>query len=196
MKVDLVKLTDELKKEVTEKRFIHTLGVVSSARTLASIYGEDPEKAEIASILHDFAKSWSVEKMKDYILQSDELAIELLNYSDELWHGPVASIIAKQKFGIIDAHIINAIRYHTSGREDMSMLEKIICLADYIEPSRSFDGVEKLRELAQKDLNIALLHALNGTIENLIKNNKKIYPLTILARNSLLGDYKEENSWD
>ena len=86
--------------------------------------------------------------------------------------------------------ILNAIRYHTSGRPKMSVLEKVVCLADYIEPGRDFPGVQEVRELAEHDLDGALYRSLNNTLMLLIKNNRKLYPLTVEARNDLL---KEES---
>lgn len=188
MKVDLEVLKKELQEQVNEKRYLHSLGVASTAKELALKYGENPEKAEVAGILHDIAKFWDAEKLKVYIRTSRELENDLLLYNEELWHGPVASIYVQERFNITDQDIINSIRFHTSGRENMSLLEKIVCLADYIEPMRNFEGIDYIRLLADESIEESLLAALDGTISHLIKSKKKIYPLTLLARNYLLGE--------
>jgi len=186
MKLSLELLKDALKKEVKEHRYNHSLGVAETAKKLAEKFGADSFKAEVAGILHDFAKYWPKEKMVDIIKENKDLSDDLLNYNVELWHGPVASIIIQDKFGIDDQEIIDAIRYHTSGRENMSTFEKIICLADYIEPSRTFPGVEEIRSLAYQDLDLALLTAFDNTIQFLLTKRVKIYPLTVKARNDLI----------
>ncbi|TCS83783.1 bis(5'-nucleosyl)-tetraphosphatase (symmetrical) YqeK [Tepidibacillus fermentans] len=188
MKIDLEYLKAELKKEVTEHRYIHSLGVADTAKRLAQIYQADSSKAVIAGILHDFTKFWPKEELAKRIRESKELAQDLLDYNAELWHGPVASVVIQEWFDIRDEEIIMAIRYHTSGREQMSLLEKIVCLADYIEPSRQFPGVDEIRKIAEQDLDEALQVAFDGTIQFLIQKKMKIYPLTVKARNDLLKE--------
>ena len=172
---------------LTEHRFRHTLGVAKTAKALAIRFGADPDKAELAGILHDCAKYWPEEQMRDIIRREPELPDDLLAYDKELWHGPVGSIIIQQQFGIHDPDIIAAVRYHTSGRVGMTLLEKVICLADYIEPNRNFPGVDDIRALSEQDLNLALATALGGTIRFLIQHRKRVYPLTLLAYNDLLA---------
>lgn len=201
MNIDIHFLKTELRKEVTEKRYIHSLGVAETAKKMAALFGADPIKSELAGILHDFAKYWPKEKMAEVIRNNSELSHDLLDYNSELWHGPVASVIIQDKFQITDRDVIGAIRYHTSGREEMTVLEKIIYLADYIEPSRDFPGVKKMRNLAEKNLNLALFTAFNTTIQYLIQKNQKIYPLTVRARNSLMEEIEKNNEtegfgWD
>lgn len=201
MNIDIHFLKTELRKEVTEKRYIHSLGVAETAKKMAVLFGADPNKAELAGILHDFAKYWPKEKMADVIRNNPGLSPDLLEYNSELWHGPVASVIIQEKFQITDRDVVGAIRYHTSGREEMTVLEKIIYLADYIEPSRDFPGIKKMRKLADKNLNLALFYAFNTTIQYLIQKNQKIYPLTVKARNSLMDEIEKNNEtegfgWD
>ncbi|MFO7263126.1 MAG: phosphohydrolase [Bacillaceae bacterium G1] len=172
---------------LTEHRFRHTLGVAETAKQLAARFGADVEKAELAGILHDCAKYWPEDEMKAIIRQEPELPDDLLDYDKELWHAPVGSILIQREFGIQDPDIIAAVRYHTSGRVGMTVLEKVICLADYIEPNRNFPGVEDIRALAEQDLDQALATALGGTIRFLIQQHKRVYPLTLLAYNDLLA---------
>ncbi|WP_339064169.1 bis(5'-nucleosyl)-tetraphosphatase (symmetrical) YqeK [Tepidibacillus marianensis] len=181
-----------MKKEVTDYRYTHSLGVAETAKHLAQKYGADSVKAELAGILHDFAKFWAKEKLELTIKANSILEQDLLDYNAELWHGPVASILIQERFDIHDEEIVLAVRYHTSGRENMSLLEKVVCLADYIEPSRQFPGVEEIREIAEQDIDEALRLALDGTIQFLIKKKMKIYPLTMIARNNLLKNREKQ----
>ncbi len=195
MEIDFFK--SELKKQVNHNRFLHSLDVADIARTLAIRFGADPKKAEIAGILHDYCKDWDKNKLALFIKEKNDLPNGLLEYNEELWHGPVASIIIRDEFNIYDEEIINSIRFHTSGRKNMSLIEKIICLADYIEPNRQFEGVDKIRILAEKDLDKAMLATFDGTIMFLLEKKMKIYYLTLEARNYLIDDIenmqKEEN---
>lgn len=179
---------NELKKQVNDKRFFHSLEVANIARELAIRFGADPEKSEIVGILHDYSKDLDKKELARIIQSSNKLPKDLLAYNDELWHGPVASLIIEDEFNITDEEIINSIRYHTSGRRNMSLIEKIICLADYIEPNRQFEGVDKIRILAEKDLDMALLATLDGTIRFLLEKKMKIYNLTLEARNCLIDE--------
>lgn len=134
-----------IKPRMPEKRYIHTLGVMETAIQLAKIYGENESKAETAAILHDIAKYADIEWMEE-IVKAQQLDQQLIGWGSELLHGPVGAYIAESEFGITDEEILNAIRFHTTGREAMSNLEKIIFVADMIEPNRKFDGVERLRK--------------------------------------------------
>ena len=114
------------------------------------------------------------------------LADKYVLSSKALLHGPVGSILCETKYGIDDKDIKSAIFYHTTGRTNMTLLEKIIFLADYIEPSRDFPGVDTIRKLAEKDLNQAVLSAYNSTIKHLIDQDAYIYDLTFLGRNDMV----------
>lgn len=184
-------LLSSVRDMLTDHRFRHTLGVVETAIKLATRFGADREKAELAAILHDCAKYWPEEEMRDIIRKEPELPDDLLDYDKELWHAPVGSVIIQRQFAVTDPDIIAAVRYHTTGRVGMTLLEKIVCLADYIEPNRKFPGVDDIRALAEHDLNLALAMALGGTIRFLIENRKRVYPLTLLTYNDLLASREE-----
>jgi predicted HD superfamily hydrolase involved in NAD metabolism len=174
-------MLEVVKKQITEHRYEHTLGVLETSLQLAEHYGADSKKAEIAAIFHDYAKFREPEEMAEIIKNVPDIADELLEYHSELWHAPVGAYLVQHEVGITDQEILDAIRYHTTGRVGMSVLEKVVCLADYIEPGRHFPGVDEVRQLAQKDLNKALAQSLLNTIKFLEKKGQKVYPLTKAA---------------
>ncbi|MEK4464883.1 bis(5'-nucleosyl)-tetraphosphatase (symmetrical) YqeK [Paenibacillus sp. FSL R10-2796] len=178
-------LIEAVSAQMPDKRWKHTLGVMETSIQLAKQYGADPERAEKAAILHDVAKYWPVERMKE-IIEQNQLNLDLLVYDKQMWHSEVGAFVAEKDYGITDPDIINAIRFHTSGREDMSLLEKIVCLADYIEPGRDFPGVDKIREKAQVSLEEGLVAGFDSTISLLLEKRRVIFPLTVLARNDLV----------
>lgn len=178
-----------VKQELPNKRWMHTLGVMKTAVSLAKKYGADPVKADLAALMHDYVKYWPIDKLRQVILEH-ELPEELLDSDWELWHAPVGAYVVKQKFGIEDEEILDAMRYHTSGRENMTLLDKVVCLADYIEPGRDFPGVSEIRKLAKCSLDKALIEGFDTTLLYLIAKHKPIFPLTLLARNSLIVNLK------
>jgi len=175
-----------LKDNLKPSRYGHTLGVVKTAIELAGIYNEDKQKAEIAALCHDIAKNMSYEDMLKVI---EEENLKLSNdekNSKELWHSIIAPIMAKRIFEIEDEDVLNAMRWHTTGRENMSNLEKIIYLADLIEPSRNFQGIEAIRDISRKNLNDAVLKALTHTIMYLLTKDCAVDLNSIKARNYLI----------
>ena len=177
---------DEIQLRVSQwlskKRFKHTLGVVESASHLAKLYGVDVEKARLAALLHDCAKELPLEEMQNLVRAESHEADEELLSNGNLLHGLAGMIRAKQEFSISDADVLEAIRVHTTGKIHMSKLDKVIFLADYIEPNRDFPGVDELRNVSELDLDNTIIH--------LIEQNLSIYPLTILGRNDVLQSCK------
>lgn len=182
-----------VKEQMPERRWLHTLGVMETSVILAKRFGGDPVKADLAAILHDYCKYWPVQEQAK-IIRDHGLPQDLLGYDKELWHSHAGAVIAETKFGIQDEEILDAIRYHTSGREQMTLLDKIVCLADYMEPGREFPGVESIRQLAESSLEKALVAGFDSTIRFLIEKGKRIYPLTILTRNDLLEQIKNKQA--
>lgn len=176
-----------------DKRWRHVLGVVETAVELADRFGGDRDKAWLAALLHDYTKAWPTDKMET-IIREQHLPQELLEHDKELWHAHVGAWVVRQEHGIDDEEVLDAIRYHTSGRERMTLLDKIVCLADYMEPGRDFPGVNKIRERAQHNLDEALLAGFDSTIQFLVEKGKTIFPLTVLARNDLLRIIRENKS--
>jgi len=179
-------MTEYLKNNISHKRYVHSLNVSATAVKLAELYGCDTVKAGIAGLVHDCARELDIKLLLNYLAKEDIAADDLTLSVKELLHGPAAIYLCRKIFGIEDGEILNAIRYHTTGRENMTLLEKIIYLSDFIEPGRSFDGVEELRELAVENLDKALLIAFNSSIEYIISKNGLIHVNTILSRNYVL----------
>lgn len=174
-----------VKEQLTEHRYQHTLGVADTAIILAKQFGVDEKKAELAAIFHDYAKFRPKDEMKEIIV-TQGFPQDLLKYNTELWHAPVGAYLAEHEAGISDQEVLDAIRFHTSGRKGMTALEKVIYLADYIEPGRHFPGVEEVRELAKINLDDALIKAVQNTIMFLMKKNQAIYPATFHTYNDLI----------
>ncbi|MDR0138283.1 bis(5'-nucleosyl)-tetraphosphatase (symmetrical) YqeK [Metabacillus idriensis] len=178
-----------VKEHLTDHRYEHTIGVMETAIALAKQYGADVKKAETAAIFHDYAKFRSKDEMKQIIIEQN-MTKELLIHSPELWHAPVGAYLVEKEAGINDAEVLDAIRYHTSGRENMTLLDKVIYVADYIEPGRIFPGADEVRELAKNDLNKALIVSMKNTILFLLKKNQAIYPETLQSYNFLVFEEK------
>ncbi|GHH97073.1 bis(5'-nucleosyl)-tetraphosphatase (symmetrical) YqeK [Neobacillus kokaensis] len=174
-----------VKEQLTEHRYQHTLGVMETAIDLARRYGADEKKAELAAIFHDYAKFRPKEEMKQTIIEQG-FPQDLLEYNAELWHAPVGAYLTEKEAGITDQEILAAIRYHTSGRPGMSILEKVVYLADYIEPGRHFPGVDEVRGLAKESLEKALIKSVQNTILFLLKKNQMVYPETFHTYNDLI----------
>lgn len=178
-------ILDSVRDRLPKKRWEHVQGVMETAVILADRFGADPVKADLAAILHDVVKYWPIPQLEQTIIEH-HIQGDLLRYDRQLLHAHVGAYVAEEEYGITDIEILDAIRYHTSGREAMTLLDKVICLADYMEPGRDFPGVENIRYLAKSSIDGALIAGFDSTITCLIAQGKTIYPLTILARNSLI----------
>lgn len=180
------RIIEYLRDNLKTKRYLHSLGVSECAVKLAEKYGASKEKAEIAGLVHDCAKYMSGEDILKIMRETgDEIDQVSLNAPD-IMHGRASAYIAKTLMEIEDDEILEAVRYHTTGKENMTVLEKIIYLADYIEPNRSFPEVDRLREVAFRDLDEALIMAFNNTIKFVIEKDQMLHLNTIKARNYLI----------
>lgn len=185
------KIKSLLKDTLNTDRYNHTMRVVDEAKKLAVLYGVDEEKAEIAALTHDCAKNMSYNELREICEKGNIIFTEDDFNSKPIWHAYAAAVIAKEKFNINDEEIINAVKYHTTGRKNMTLLEKIIYLADYIEPGRTFEKIQEVRTLAyDKDIDEAMIKAINNTIEFLMSKRSIIHKSTIEARNYLIINTK------
>lgn len=181
-----------LKESIGEKRFNHSMAVVETALELSKIFNCDEDKVYMAALLHDCAKFKEKSKLLKMASDFDILLDGITSLNLELLHAPLGAIIAENKYGINDIDILNAIKYHTTGRANMTLLEKIIYISDYIEPNRSFPGVEEVREMAYKDLDRSILLAIENTVVLLMKGKKYIHNDTIKAWNYIIANEKVE----
>jgi putative HD superfamily hydrolase of NAD metabolism len=177
---------EKLRSMLSEKRYIHSLGVQKTAIDLAKKYNCDAQKASIAGLVHDCAKGFSDEKLMEASAKYDIQIGMVYEKQPGLLHGPVGAYVARDEFLIDDMEILHAIKYHTTGCENMSMLDKIIYIADYIEPGRDFPGVDSLREETYLNIDRGLLMAFDNTIRYVIDRGELIDTMTVRARNSLL----------
>ena len=170
--IDLIKA--DLKEKLPKKRYEHTLGVAYTAAALAMCYGEDILKAELAGILHDVAKAKKSSELKDdmkgYIdPYTDGAYVALIaDKAPQILHAVYAPYLAKKDYKIEDKDILSAIRWHTTGKKDMTMLEKIVFVADYIEPNRKkLPDLDRIRTLSFHDISEAVKVTAKSTIEYL-----------------------------
>ncbi|EOT29047.1 bis(5'-nucleosyl)-tetraphosphatase (symmetrical) YqeK [Enterococcus saccharolyticus] len=175
-------LMQRVQMQMSEKRFRHVLGVEETAIALAGKYGASLEKASIAALTHDYAKERSDDEFQ-LVIRRDQFDLDLLHWGNEIWHGLVGANFVQRELEIDDEEILQAIRVHTTGAAEMSLLDKIIYVADYIEPGRKFPGVEKAREIALINLDDAVAYETKHTLAHLVEKEVPIYPKTIETYN-------------
>lgn len=184
--IDYIK--EKLVTMLSHDRYMHSLRVTDLAVILAKRFGIDARRAETAGLLHDCARDMPY---GEALNAADEFGIildRITMKSPGIIHAVIGEAVARYEFGVKDKGILDAIRYHTTGRKGMSPLEKIIFIADYIEPSRDFPGVDEARGLLQKDLDMAVIYAMENTLIHLIGKRQPIHPDTIDAINSFYLD--------
>ncbi|MDN5364042.1 MAG: hypothetical protein PWQ91_1103 [Eubacteriales bacterium] len=182
-----------MKKFYSDRLWQHVLGVATTAEFLAERNGVARKKARLAALFHDMAKE---REPGEIIRLAEAFGWEVTPEEREnptLLHGPAAVTLLREEFGIWDEEISQAVAYHTLGRPGMTTLEKIIYLADMIEPGRNYPGVEELRQLAAKDLDLALLRGFARTIEYVLALDLYLHPLTVTARNALLDEIRKKD---
>ena len=187
-----------LKGRLTEKRFIHSLNVADTSRELAKIYGYDQDIAYTAGLIHDCCKDTPAGLQLSYMLENGAELTDVEISTAKLYHAMSGSIFVKKEFGIENQDIINAVRYHTTGRKNMNLLEKIVFIADFISAERDYDGVEIMREKAKRSLDEAIVEGLGFTIKDLIDRGERfVHPDTIDAYNDammvLINEKQEKN---
>lgn len=184
--MNCMEIKKQLSVQLSEKRYSHSLGVSQTAVKLAKRYGYDTNKAKIAGLLHDCARELPMEVL---LSKAEEFGIVVDDVEKQepiLLHAPVAAQMAKIWYGIQEQDILQAIALHTTGNGSMTLLDKIVYLADMIEPQRKFKGVEELRLLAEKDVDEAFAASLDQSIRHILKGGGLIHPGTIDARNQLI----------
>lgn len=175
-----------VKKLLSPNRYYHSECVARRAEELAERFGANPEKAKLAGLLHDVMKNRTDNYLLQYFDRNAIILSDIEKNSPPLWHSIAGAFFVRQELGIGDADIFRAIRYHTTARANMSVLEKVIYIADCISEDRKFDGVEEERKLAKKSLDKALLHSLRHNIAWLAQAKRPLHPDSIDAYNQLI----------
>lgn len=174
-----LEMREKLKEKLPDKRFEHSLGVEYTAGNLAFIHGVDIEKALIAGLLHDCAKYVANDKKITKLTKRNIPITESEYKNPDLLHAKLSAVYAREKYGVKDEDILSAIACHTTGKPAMSALDKIIYIADYIEPNRApLPEIETIRKEAYTDLDTCLKHILYNTINYLGKKESNIDPIT------------------
>lgn len=182
--MDIDKLRKKVEEKLSAKRFKHVLGVEEMCVILAEKNGADIEKARIAALLHDYMKETNIEVLKEMCKDVPEIkGYETLL---EILHGFAGAMAAEKEFGIKDTDILNAIKYHTIGRENMSVLEKIVYIGDAIEMGRNYPCVDEIRKETLKDLDSGIIMEVNRKIEYLKEKGGIIHIDTIKMRDDLI----------
>lgn len=178
--MEINEIKQVVKQNLSKKRYDHTIRVYEVALQLAKHYGVCENKVAIAALFHDYCKDEQIERLKQQVIDYD-LPPTLLLYDQELWHGPVAAKMVRDIFHIADEEIYRAIYYHTTGRPNMSDVEKIVFIADYIEPNRHFSGIDAVRKAAYENIDEAIALALSNSIAFLQNKQIKIHELSLDA---------------
>jgi len=183
----LDRIKNDLKNWLSKERYIHTQGVVEVATQLAQKNNVNIEKTIIAALLHDYAKPLSQKELFQYAKKINDDIDKTEMKIPSVLHAPVGAFLVKKKYDIINKDILEAIRYHTIGNPEMSKLALIIFAADFIEPSREFPGVRKLRDISKSNLSQLIIAVCDQSIKYNINKKKIIHPNTLLLRNEYLG---------
>lgn len=181
-------LKEELKTILSPKRYEHSLGVMEKAIELARMYGEDEKKVAYTALMHDMAKEMSVEEMLEYAIDNQIQLSKEDKLITSILHGIIASHIVKEKYGFTK-EMQDAIYYHTTGRENMTLLDKIVYVADKSEErTRNSEHANKLRKITQeKGIDEAILFVIEGwVLPKAIEDKKLIHPNSILVRNEII----------
>lgn len=184
MNEDITRILSELKEKMKPERYEHTIGVMYTAANLSYAYGYDEKKAMMAAALHDCAKQVA---LTDYVKECKRRSIsipETAYKSPHLLHAALGAYLAKYEFKIEDEEILHAISVHTTGCPNMSLLDKIIYVSDYIEPGRTpFDGLDRIRRAAYKNLDYAVFLECENVIEYISQRGFTMDPLTLETYN-------------
>ncbi|MGN1320182.1 MAG: bis(5'-nucleosyl)-tetraphosphatase (symmetrical) YqeK [Acutalibacteraceae bacterium] len=181
-----------LEKRLNPKRYHHSLCVADEALRLAKKYGCDTKKAYLAGLLHDITKNATQEEHLHIFDKFDIMLDSVEKNAEKLWHAISGAAYIEYELGITDKDIITAVRYHTTAREGMSLLEKILYLADYTSADRDYDDVDIMRQKVEISIDAAMDYALTYTINDLVERRKLLHLDTVKAynENTLKGSLK------
>ncbi|MEA1959736.1 MAG: bis(5'-nucleosyl)-tetraphosphatase (symmetrical) YqeK [Bacillota bacterium] len=175
-----------IQAKLSARRFQHSMNVAQTARTLAQMHGENPDIAYTTGLLHDYAKGISGDELLRIAEENNLIEVDLERQLPDLLHAPVGAYLVERELKLHDVSMLEAIRVHTLGSLDMSLLDKIIFLADMIEPGRDYPGLQRLQCLTERDLDQAMLFAMESTIRYCLDQGRLLHPRTIEVRNRFL----------
>lgn len=174
-----------IEQKLKPARYEHSLNVAKSAVELAKLYGADEDKAYICGILHDVMKNATPQEQLDIINKAGIRLTDLEMKNQKLWHAIAGCAYMEHELGISDKEMVDAVKYHTTAKANMTMLEKIIYIADYISADRDYDGVDDMRKKAYENIDLAVLEGTQFSIMELAKKCKAIHPDTLAAYNEM-----------
>lgn len=178
-------LIKDIREHLSDFRYTHSLCVAESCVKLAEKYGEDQEKAYLAGIMHDVLKELPEDEMFAFFASHNTELSKLERNTPKLWHAMAGAVYLKEKYGFSD-DIVSAVRFHTTGKENMSTLEKILFVADFISADRDYPGVDEMRKRAEISLEYAMEEGLRFTINELSEKCFAIHPDTISCYNEIV----------
>lgn len=184
--MDLEEYKKIIKSRMSDYRYTHSVNVSNEAIRLAKKYGADDKKAAVAGILHDITKETPKEEQLQIMTDGGIILDNVQKMSSKLWHGISGSVYIRDVLKITDEDILNAVKYHTTGRAKMSLLEKIIFIADFTSAERSYSGVKTMRKKADKSLEKAMLYGLQFTLKDLSKRAVLIHPDALSCYNEIV----------
>lgn len=184
---------DLIKESLSEYRFHHSMCVAKRARELAGKYNLDENKAYLAGILHDITKEMPKEQQEKLIEENGHMLTQTEKNNHRVYHQMSGAAYIKNVLGITDKEVIRAVRYHTTGHENMTLFEMIIYLADFTSEDRSYPDVDVMREKTDENPFDAMLYSLSYTIQSVAKENRTLHPDTVLCYNWVLN-YTNSNN--
>lgn len=186
--MELKQAKELVRSRLSDKRYEHTINVKKMAVKLAKHYGTDPEQAALAALLHDAAKELPKDEMRAIMQAHPEYAQGGEARPTPVWHGICAAILARTEWGVTDEAVLSAIACHTAGKAGMTQLDKILYLADMTSAERDWPGVNKLRKLELKDLDLAMLAALRQTNDFVLSQGKPLDPMSKAAYDEIKAE--------
>lgn len=181
---------EEIKKRLNPDRLYHSLNVADEAKKLAKHYGADEQKAFTAGLLHDILKNTPDRELLQYFERNGIMLTETERASRKTWHAMAGADFLRRELHVTDEDILSAVRWHTTGRAGMTLLDKVLFVADFISADRDYPGVERMREKAYVSLEDAMLEGLQFTINELVENAWPVHEDSIRAYNELVINRK------
>jgi len=174
---------EEIKKRLSQYRFVHSINVADEAKRLAEKYGANPDKAYTAGLVHDIMKDTPKEEQLELFRKYGKELTEVERKSPKTWHAMSGALYLKNELNVSDEEILSAVRYHTTAKAGMTLLEKVLYIADYTSAERDYDDVDVMREKADRSLDEAILYGLQFTIDEMVREGRPVHPDSLYAYN-------------